>query len=305
MSIKPKTCVYFRRDGCCVKGDYCEFSHQISNSVCKNFINGFCKFGDSCNFQHSKGSKVSLSNVPIISNKNNAIATSTSTVTTSYQSDSSTHNTTITTDNDTLNFHSFETELERLWGLEHDDKELNKVKQLGISQSSQSYAKATASNITFKEREDMNLKSNRDNTNMNTHNKEHKELCKFYMTGNCRFGIACKNRHDDSVSPDIATSNDDMKPECGICMSIPTKGVYGILNNCNCIFCLECVREWRRDGKSVTKSTEQVRLCPLCRRQSHFVVPSTKSLSGDEKELLVQTYKEIMSSKPCKVRLVY
>lgn len=42
------------------------------------------------------------------------------------------------------------------------------------------------------------------------------------------------------------------------------------------------------------------RLCPLCRTESYFVIPSHKHVLGREKELLVEAYKTSLSRKPCK-----
>ena len=162
----------------------------------------------------------------------------------------------------------------------------------------------------------MTLDETDNNATKFTSNNQKTTIYKFYILGDCRFGSACKNLHEDDEllitnsslqqlvvnGTNMSNNENQQHPEiCGICMGIPSNGVYGILNNCNCTFCLSCVREWRREGNLVTKSLEQVRLCPLCRRQSHFVAPSTKPMVGDQKDTFIPVYKERMASKPCKV----
>jgi hypothetical protein len=46
---------------------------------------------------------------------------------------------------------------------------------------------------------------------------------------------------------------------------------FGLLENCAHSFCLSCIREWRASADAVR--TEAVRACPICRVESHFVVP--------------------------------
>ena len=43
----------------------------------------------------------------------------------------------------------------------------------------------------------------------------------------------------------------DASAECGICMGAPAdsaRGLFGVLSNCACVFCLDCIRAWRREG---------------------------------------------------------
>jgi E3 ubiquitin-protein ligase makorin len=78
--------------------------------------------------------------------------------------------------------------------------------------------------------------------------------------------------------------------------------MYGLLNGCDCKFCLDCIRNWRREGINVARENEQVRLCPLCRKESYFVVPSIRYVaSGEEKDIIVTAYKESLQRIPCKL----
>ncbi|KLJ09358.1 hypothetical protein EMPG_15221 [Blastomyces silverae] len=148
--------------------------------------------------------------------------------------------------------------------------------------------------------------------------------CKWWKRGHCFRGRECYFRHDDALAgvdkpakhpaagatavntraetavagpsvsseptasqapPTTATSPKPEAPEelCGICMETPT--VFGLLVNCDHVFCLSCIRSWR---SSVGTSAEDVinapdsrvprqttKTCPLCRTKSEFVVPSS------------------------------
>lgn len=133
-----------------------------------------------------------------------------------------------------------------------------------------------------------------------------REVCNFYLAGTCKFGNRCRYLHPAPEDIHIPIAEDTFKSqpaapiECGICIEAPKGSLYGVLSHCNCKFCLTCIREWRTDGVAVTKDQKQVRVCPLCRKVSYFVVPSSVFPEGDEKELLLQTYKESLARKPCR-----
>jgi len=92
-------------------------------------------------------------------------------------------------------------------------------------------------------------------------------VCRFYVLGTCRFGSSCKFSHTTNTALEtMSVSNinegnvafgSDTSIECGICISVPK--VFGILSNCDCVFCLECIRDWRKEGLTVAKTSEQVR----------------------------------------------
>lgn len=133
---------------------------------------------------------------------------------------------------------------------------------------------------------------------------QQREICRFFLAGNCKFGGRCRFLHTAE-----GTSTVDNFPskqfvhgpiECGICIEAPKGSLYGILSHCNCKFCLSCIRGWRTDGISVTKDNKQVRMCPLCRTQSYFVVPSSSFSVGEEKDALLQAYKESLARIPCR-----
>ena len=145
-------------------------------------------------------------------------------------------------------------------------------------------------------------------------------ICTFYKAGDCRFGLKCRNYHEepcyDQYDEDGANAElenciyetkkeaADSYIECSICISVPEKEkgqLYGIMSHCNCVFCLGCIREWRVEGVKIASKAEQVRMCPTCRVKSFFVIPSINYVSGQDKDALIGRYRQSLSAKPCKV----
>jgi len=141
-----------------------------------------------------------------------------------------------------------------------------------------------------------------------------KQVCHFYASGNCRFGSACRNLHVEPEEPvndangsggggggeDEREPGTDVPRDCGICLAPPENGgLYGMMSHCPCVFCLRCIREWRSEGITVAHKSDQVRMCPLCRIESHFVVPTVRVVFGEAKDRIIASYKQSLKAKPC------
>jgi E3 ubiquitin-protein ligase makorin len=82
---------------------------------------------------------------------------------------------------------------------------------------------------------------------------------------------------------------------CGVCMEIvwdkenESDRRFGILENCNHIFCLDCIRKWR---SSKAYENTIVKACPECRVKSDFVTPSRFWFEDeDNKKYIIEEYK--------------
>ena len=81
---------------------------------------------------------------------------------------------------------------------------------------------------------------------------------------------------------------------------------FGLLNACDHIFCLNCIRDWREGGtqrgaEASAASNEQARQCPICRVVSHFITPSTLwPRNEEEKTKMIDAYRDRLSKLPCK-----
>lgn len=99
---------------------------------------------------------------------------------------------------------------------------------------------------------------------------------------------------------------------CGICMDVvvekipPVERRFGILEKCNHVFCLSCIRQWRKTKQFESRRISSldpfvIRACPECRVVSDFVTPSKYWVdTKEEKEKLIADYKKALSTKPCK-----
>lgn len=99
----------------------------------------------------------------------------------------------------------------------------------------------------------------------------------------------------------IARSRDKT---CGICYETVLdktsreKQRFGILPNCNHVFCVQCIRTWRQAKNFDTKAT---RSCPVCRKTSDFICPSNFWVeTQEEKNKLIEDYKSALREKHCK-----
>lgn len=113
----------------------------------------------------------------------------------------------------------------------------------------------------------------------------------------------CIKEHEREMEQAFAFQR-SLDKACGICMDLimekeaPGERRFGILEKCDHIFCLSCIRKWR-STKQFDKKT--IRSCPECRVFSSFVIPSKYWYDNSEdKDRLIAEYKKVLSEKPCK-----
>lgn len=124
-------------------------------------------------------------------------------------------------------------------------------------------------------------------------------------------GSTCRNSHGETpVSPPHHVPDDHVgsailhgeEVECGICFESVGKkdGRFGMLESCDHAFCLSCIRSWRREREQ--QDRQNLRLCPVCRNESFFVIPVDKLLlDPEEKRRAIEQYKNEMGRIPCKM----
>eukprot|EP00949_MAST-11_sp_MAST-11-sp1_P003291 g3291.t1 len=141
-------------------------------------------------------------------------------------------------------------------------------------------------------------------------------LCRFHVKGMCTRGFECRFSHSMASDGASATSSesgsgkkadDDLKEEakcCGICFEeLRQSGgpKVGLMENCDHHFCYACITKWRgqtQGNSEITKETQ--RNCPLCRKNSFFVVPSARPLVGSDRVAAIESFKQYCSTKPCR-----
>ena len=68
--------------------------------------------------------------------------------------------------------------------------------------------------------------------------------------------------------------------ECSICFRRIQN--YGLLSNCDDVFCYDCIKQWRTEAISKNKR-EMFRRCPICNCESPMLIKSKTYISGEEK----------------------
>ncbi len=88
---------------------------------------------------------------------------------------------------------------------------------------------------------------------------------------------------------------------CDICyeLVVPAGQRFGLLEHCTHAFCLNCIREWRHKMEQGQRK-EAVRACPVCRVESHFIVPCDRFIADAARKATVfGEYKTSMRKIPC------
>jgi len=125
------------------------------------------------------------------------------------------------------------------------------------------------------------------NININFNNNQIEEE-KFDEGGIKIFNIKDNNlsimkksfRLKNILQDDFINYRNNIK-ECSICFRIIIN--YGLLSNCDDIFCYECIRQWRNEAKQKSKR-ERFRRCPLCNKESPLLIKSKFYLTGEDKK---------------------
>lgn len=269
------TCRYFMH-GVCKEGNNCRYSHDLSTSrsamTCRYYQRGCCAYGDHCRYEHTKPLKQE-----IIGDASGARSSP-------------------------------------LESLPETSSDINSPS--GPDADTQ----GTAPQEENKEQPaDPELK---------------KQLCPYATVGECRYGENCVYLHGDPcdmcglqvlhptdtsqrsqhIKSCIEAHEKDMELSfaiqrskdivCGICMEVvyektnPSERRFGILSNCSHSYCLKCIRRWRSAKQFESKI---IKSCPECRITSNFVIPSEYWVEEkEEKQKLIQKYKEAMSNKSCR-----
>lgn len=141
--------------------------------------------------------------------------------------------------------------------------------------------------------------------------------CEFFKNGQCTKGNQCQLKHVISdvsgkpeggtqsqvLGPDAPTTKTQNQPEeevdltCSICYETPA--TYGILTECDHIFCFDCINSWRTAEETMDddplwrqESKGHTQLCPMCRSFSPFVISAPVFPTHDKKQRLIREYQD-------------
>ncbi|NXP45722.1 MKRN1 ligase, partial [Heliornis fulica] len=305
--------------GVCKEGDNCRYSHDLSTSqstmVCRYYQRGCCAYGDHCRYEHTKPLKEEeLTDLMIPDAK-------------IYPSVSSDFAPLPETVEDVLADIEDENADLAAAGVGAEDW-VNAVEFV----PGQPYCGRAAPSCAEAPLQEMVIEEEYEKQQADVEIK--KELCPYAAVGECRYGENCVYIHGDvcdmcglqvlhpidaaqrseHIKSCIEAHEKDMELSfavqrskdmvCGICMEVvyekanPSERRFGILSNCSHTYCLKCIRKWRSAKQFESKI---IKSCPECRITSNFVIPSEYWVEEkEEKQKLIQKYKEAMSNKPCR-----
>lgn len=125
-----------------------------------------------------------------------------------------------------------------------------------------------------------------------------KAVCRFFQNNTCTMGEECKFSH--SVPESEVQIGEQQYSVCEICCEdVFAKGSkFGLLDNCDHVFCLDCIREWR--NQKFGQDRLNLRKCPICRLDSFVIIPSSVFLIGKDKLLEKQKYTSHLAQIPCR-----
>lgn len=101
----------------------------------------------------------------------------------------------------------------------------------------------------------------------------------------------CKS-NDCIFKHDIIPENEETR--CSICLDdiLVTKKRFSLLENCDHVHCIDCIKKWRSINKAIT--------CTICRIQSRFALASNCQLIGQRKQDEFTRYFNIIGRIRCK-----
>ena len=318
--LKKLLCRFYST-GICRYMNNCPFSHNSDNSfvipenVCIFFLLNQCRYGHNCQFAH-QDTKSLLASINFDSSGQFKLTTS--------FSESSYPKCLSSSQVSSFNFHDPSST-----SLTHDElqQSLAKLSIPCSTSSSHHPAKTYAQACKEDDKEDKEklLKELKKRLPLCPYalvadSCVQSDTCTYLHGDKCEYcGCLCLHPHNEQQRKDhreecIREHEKEMEQAfafqrsldkaCGICMDLImeketlSERRFGILEKCDHIFCLSCIRKWR-STKQFDKKT--IRSCPECRVFSSFVIPSKYWYDNNEdKDRLIAEYKKVLSEKPCK-----
>ncbi|KAK1259582.1 E3 ubiquitin-protein ligase makorin [Acorus gramineus] len=298
-------CKFFAH-GACLKGEYCEFSHDWkdqSNNICTFYQKGVCSYGSRCRYDHVKASRPQI---PV-----------------SSSSTSLNHRPHVDADS----VHTLRPSLISLGGDSTSGipSDLSALSRTFVPSGEPTWSQDFENSAFLDE--------------LTGGNSSHVSpadwpICSFAAAGNCPNGESCPHLHGDlcptcgkqclhPYRPDereehmkqclknnkrLEALRRSQEIECCVCLdrvlSKPTvaERKFGLLSECDHPFCISCIRNWRSNSPTSGMDVNSaLRACPICRKLSYFVIPSVIWYSSeDEKQEIVNSYKAKLKSIDCR-----
>ncbi|XP_043932348.1 probable E3 ubiquitin-protein ligase makorin-2 [Protopterus annectens] len=300
MNTKQVTCRYFMH-GVCREGSRCLFSHDLSASkpatICKFYLKGECAYGTRCRYDHIKPSSSGGTEkfqpqgenrfFPSMSSSCSSFAkpenTATAAVNGVYSSGRNLKKTLVLRDRALCRSDDDNTKRCTANGVRESESGYSGIVEDHVEYKPQSYLEAIRSGLADPVPE---------NPVVDSH-----QLCPYAAAGHCHYGDTCLYLHGDVCDicqlmvlhpfvPEQRKMHKKMCMEafehdmerafaiqysqdkvCSICMEIiyekasTSEKRFGILSNCNHVFCLSCIRQWRCTKQFENKIIKYVYVC--------------------------------------------
>ncbi|CAF1024484.1 unnamed protein product [Adineta steineri] len=276
-------CRYFLSN-MCRYGDKCFYSHDRSNNqsnnICRYYLRGKCMYGDRCRYEHTRPKPhLSFSSTEPITNsfQQNFINDKPQSFTETQNKESTSYANTY-----------YEPSIS-----------LEKYKENPSTFKLQSLCPCAEKDGYCEE-----LEAGRHCPYMHFDKCDLCELLVLDPTNEKQreqHRLECLEKHEADCEEAFAAQRSQDK-KCGICLETvwdrDGDKRFGLLENCDHIFCLECIRKWR---SSASYEYKVVKACPECRTKSDFITPSKYWPENDQaKNNLIQAYKENLQKIHCK-----
>ncbi|KAL3348508.1 hypothetical protein AABB24_021929 [Solanum stoloniferum] len=287
-------------NGACLKGEYCEFSHDWKdppNNVCTYYQKGLCAYGSRCRYKHVKVSEqrsLPSSSAPAQHLLSDSPPT-------------------------TLSPGMLANGAGLLSGISSaSGRPFYPPNQPVWSENSEHHDAAVIDNIVELKRM----------------NPADRSICSF-AAGKCPRGENCPYIHGDLCPICAKNCLHPFRPlereehikicekrqkrlellkhsqeiECSVCLervlskTTAAERKFGILFECDHPFCISCIRNWRSGTPSSGVDINSTfRTCPVCRKLSYFVIPSVIWFSTkEEKQIILDSYKAKLSINTVKM----
>ncbi|CAF0811633.1 unnamed protein product [Brachionus calyciflorus] len=309
-SAPQNTCKFFLR-GTCRYGSNCFYSHdipqnqeKITKSICQYFLKGNCLFGDECfnlhtypensetNDQFNSNIINRFSNLKFVEanlTDDSSVITAEESISTpaSYYEALTGKKLNLNENLNNLDLSMFDQTYIEYLKKQQNSSQHNQIllcpyfeKQLECPFTSCTYIHGDLCDIC-----NLACLHPFDSQQRETHRKE------------------CLKQMENEMEEAFAVQRSSERP-CGICMEVvwqkekPNDRRFGILENCNHCFCLQCIRQWR---SSKAYENKIVKACPECRVKSDYVTPSKFWFDNeDDKKKIINEYKTNLGKTECK-----
>ncbi|CAF0857297.1 unnamed protein product [Rotaria sordida] len=279
-----KLCRYFLSNGCRY-GDKCFYSHDRSNNqvnnICRYYLRGKCIYGDRCRYEHiqPKSQVTHYSNEPTITN--------------SFQQDLN--------NNQSQPFTNIDNE-ESI-----NNEKLSCDESISVEENDVYSPNFTLQSLCPYAEKDGYCEASETGRYCPYIHGDLCDLCEMPVLHPInekqreQHRVECLRKHEADCEEAFAIQRSQDK-KCGVCLETvwdrDGDKRFGILENCDHIFCLECIRKWRSSSNYEHKI---VKACPECRIKSDFITPTKYWPENDQaKKNLIQIYKENLQKIHCK-----